>query len=189
MARRKPRAEEQQRELTRKEHRIRARDRERNRRLMIGTAIALGLAAVVIVFGLVNEFFLRPRSSVATVGGTEIVTRDYWKRVFLEQNQLQNQLVRLDQLERQFGGQGFFASQISQIQATLGSPFSLGVEVLDRMIREEVIRQQAAARGITVTEEEIDEALREEVASSLGVITIPQATATAEAAAAATATA
>jgi parvulin-like peptidyl-prolyl isomerase len=65
----------------------------------------------------------------------------------------------------------------------------LGVEVLDRMIQEEVIRQQAAARGITVTEAEVDEALREEIAGSQGAVTVPHATATAEAAVAATATA
>jgi hypothetical protein len=189
MAKRKSRGQEQPRELTRKEHRMRARDRERNRRLMIGVGIALGLAALVVVIGLVNEFVIKPNGSVATVGATKIVTRDFWKRVHLEQNQLQNQLIQYDQLERQFGGQGFFASQINQIQATLASPFTLGAEVLDRMIQEEVIRQEATARGITVTETEVDEALRQEVASGEGAVTAPQATATAEANAGATATA
>lgn len=68
MARRKARAEEPKRELTRKEHRIRAEVRERNRRLYIGVGAALGLALLLILAGLVNEFILRPRSDVATVG-------------------------------------------------------------------------------------------------------------------------
>lgn len=189
MARRKPRPEEEQKELTRKETRIRARERERNRKIMLGTGIAVGLALLLVIAGLVSEFVLRPNSAVATVGETKLVTRAFWKRTHLEQNRLQNQLVRMTQLEQQFGGQGFFTQQINQIQATLSSPFSLGVEVLDQMIREEVVRQKAAERGITVTDAEIDEALREEVAAGLGVVTEPQATSTAEAQAAATVTA
>lgn len=189
MARRKPRPEEEPRELTRKEHRIRARDRDRNRKIMLGAGVALGLALLLVIAGLVSEFVLRPNSAVATVGETKVVTRDFWKRTYLEQNRLQNQLIQMSQLEQQFGGQGFFAAQINQLQATLSSPFSLGVEVLDQMIREEVVRQKAAERGITVTEAEIDEALREEIAGQRGAVTAPQATATAESQAAATATA
>ena len=189
MARRNRRAEEQSRELTRKEHRIRSHDRERNQRIMLGTAIAIGLALLVVIFGLASEFIFRPNSSVATVGETNIVTRDFWKRIFLEQNRLQNQYIRLAQLEQQFGGQGFFTSQLNQVQATLSSDFTLGVEVLNQMIREEVIRQQAAARGITVSPEEVEEALREEVAAGQSAVTVPQATSTAEAGSNATATA
>jgi parvulin-like peptidyl-prolyl isomerase len=189
MARRKPRAEEQPRELTRKETRIHARQRERNRKIMLGTGIALAIALILVVAGVISEFVVRPNSAVARVGETQLITRDFWKRTFLEQNRLQNQMLRLSQLEQQFGGQGFFASQINQIQATLSSPFSLGAEVLDQMIREEVVRQKAAERGITVTDAEIDEALREEVAGQQGAITVAQATATAESQVAATATA
>jgi parvulin-like peptidyl-prolyl isomerase len=189
MARRKPRPQEEQRELTRKEHRLRSRDRQRNRRIMMGAGIAMALALLLVIAGLVSEFVIRPNSAVATVAGTQIITRDFWKRTFLEQNRLQNQLARMTQLEQQFGGQGFFTTQINQLQATLSSPFSLGVQVLDQMIREEVVRQKAAERGITVTEEEINDALREEVAGQQGAVTVPQATSTAEAAAGATVTA
>jgi parvulin-like peptidyl-prolyl isomerase len=189
MARRKSRAEEQPRELTRKETRLHAQQRERNRKIMLGTGIAVALALLLVTVGLISEFIIRPRSAVATVGETQLITRDFWKRTFLEQNRLQNQLINMSQLEQQFGGQGFFASQINQIQATLSSPFTLGVQVLDQMIQEEVVKQQAAARGITVTDAEIDEALREEVAAQQSTVTEPQATETAEAQVEATTTA
>ena len=189
MARRKSRAEEQPRELTRKETRLHAQQRERNRKILLWSGIAVALALVLVIAGLVSEFVIRPRSAVATVGETQLITRDFWKRTFLEQNRLQNQLINMSQLEQQFGGQGFFASQINQIQATLSSPFTLGVQVLDQMIQEEVVKQQAAARGITVTDAEIDEALREEVAAQQSAVTAPQATETAEAQVEATTTA
>ncbi len=189
MARRKPRPEEQPRELTRKETRLHAHQRERNRKIMLGAGIALAIALLLVIAGLVSEFVVKPNSMVATVGETQLITRDFWKRTFLEQNRLQNQLARMSQLEQQFGNQGFFATQINQLQGTLSSSFTLGVEVLDQMIREEVVRQQAAERGLTVTEAEIDEAIREEVAGQQGVVTMPQATSTAETQAAATVTA
>ena len=189
MARRKPRPQEEPRELTRKETRLHHQQRERNRKIMLGTGIALAVALLLVIAGLVSEFVVKPNSMVAKVGETQLITRDFWKRTFLEQNRLQNQLVRMTQLEQQFGNQGFFATQIQQLQATLSSPFSLGVEVLDQMIREEVVRVKAAERGITVTEAEIDEALREEVAGQQGAVTAPQATSTAEAYVQATATA
>lgn len=189
MARRKPRTPEAERVVTKKEHRIRARDRERNRKLMLGTGIAVGLALIMVIAGLISEFLIRPGSAVAKVGDATIVTRDFGKRVLLEQNRMQNQLQRLIQLEQQFGGQGFFAAQINQLQATLSSNFTLGLDTLDLMIEEEIVRAQAAARGITVSAAEIDQALREEVAAGQNAVTVPQATATAAARADATATA
>ena len=189
MAKRNRRVEAEARELTRKEVRMRTRDRERNRRLYLGTGIAVGLALLFVIIGLVSEFAIKPNSTLASVGEDTIVTKDFWKRTQLEKGQLQSQLVQMTQLEEQFGGQGFFTQQINQLQSTLSSPFALGMQVLNKMIDEKVIAQQATTLGITVTDEEVDEALREEVAARRSAITVPQATATAEAATVATATA
>lgn len=189
MAKRNRRVEAEARELTRKEVRLRTRDRERNRRLYLGTGIAVGLALLFVIIGLVSEFVIKPNSTLASVGEETIVTKDFWKRAKLEKGQLQSQLVQMSQLEEQFGGQGFFAQQINQLQSTLSSPFALGMQVLNKMIDEKVIAQQAAALGITVTDEEVDESLREEVAARRSAITVPQATETAEAGTVATATA
>lgn len=187
MAKRK-RQVEAERELTRKEIRLRARDRQRNRRLYIGAGIAIGLALLLVVVGAVIQYGVRPNSPVATVGEERIITRDFWQRMRFERWQMQNQLAQMQQLQAQFG-QNLFASQIAQVQSTLASPFALGIRVLDQMIDEAVIRQQAAARGITVSSEEVEAALREEIANSRGALSEPQATQTADAAAVATSTA
>jgi parvulin-like peptidyl-prolyl isomerase len=188
MAKRKRRVEEEERELTRKEIRLRTRDRKRNQRLYTGTGIAIGLALLLVVIGAVWQFAVRPGTAIASVGEDQIVTRDFWKRIRFERWQLQNQLFQMQQLEQQFG-QGIFGNQISQIQNTLANPGALATQVLDRMIDETVAEQQAVARNITVSEQEIEDALREEIANSRGAITEPQATSTAEAGAEATATA
>lgn len=189
MAKRTKRAEEQEeRELTRKEIRLRQRERERHRVLYMLVGVAVGLAVLLIVAGAIYQFAYIPNSTLATVAGEQIITKDFWKRARLERNQLQNQLVNMQQLQQQFGQQ-FFASQINQIQAQLQSPFSLGVSVLDKLIDEKLVAREAISRSITVSEEEVDEALREEVASGRNAVTAPQATSTAEGAINATATA
>jgi parvulin-like peptidyl-prolyl isomerase len=185
----KVQSEEVQRELTRKEQLLRHRDRERHKKLYMFVGIALGLALAFVLVGIVYQFLFLPNSAAAKVGDVSISTAEFQKRARFESSALQNQLLRLQQLEQQFGGQGFFQTQIAQIQATLASPFSLGTQALDGMIEDIVIAREAAARGITVTDEEVDEALREEVANAQGLVTEAQAAATATAGAAATATA
>jgi parvulin-like peptidyl-prolyl isomerase len=178
---------EMEREITKKEERLRKREREQHRTLYIGVGIAIGLSVLLMILGIVWEFAVRPNRTVASVGDDRIVARDFWQRTRLEQNQLQNALLFYQLQEQQFGGQGFFTQQINQLSATLASPFALGQQTLDQMIEERIIAQEAAARGVTVSDAEIDEALREEVANSVGAVLAPAATATAEAGAAATA--
>ncbi len=188
MAKRKRRGEEEPRELTRKEVHIRARDRERNRRLYWGAGIAIGLALLLVVVGIVMQYVVRPASAIASVGNDKIITRDYWKRLHFEKQQMEGQLLQMQQLEQQFG-KGIFDRQMQQIQSTLSSPFALGLQVLDHMIDEKVVAQQAISRTITVSDQEVEDALREEIANGRGAITVPQATSTAEAAVKETATA
>ena len=176
-------------ELTKKQQHLSAKDRERNRHVLIGTGIAIGLALLFVVIGVVYEYAYKPNSALAMVGENKIVTGDYWKRVHLSQNQLENQLEQYVKLERQFGNQGYFTSQIEQIKQLLYDPESLGQKVLEEMIQEKVIEQEAIARGVSVSDEEVDEAMREQVAASMRALTVAQATATADAQAAATATA
>ncbi|BAL99782.1 MULTISPECIES: peptidylprolyl isomerase [Caldilinea] len=178
-----------ERELTRKEQRLRQRDRERHKKLYTFVGVALGAALLFILIGVLYQFLILPRQQVARVGDVSITAEQFWKRVKYEQSQLQNQLIRYQQLEQQFGNQGFFAAQISQLQGTLGSPFALGQQALNAMLEDVIIQQEAAKRGIVVTDEEVEAALREEIANSLGLLTEPQATATAQAQIDATATA
>ncbi len=188
-SKKKKKANEQPREQTRKEKHLSAKDRERNRRVLIGTGSAIALALLFVVMGVVYEYAYKPSSALATVGEDKIATRDFWTRARLTQNQLENQLNQLVNLEQQFGGQGYFTTQINQIQNILQSPASLGQQTLDEMINDEIVMQEAANRGITVSDEEVDEALRQQVAASLQSVTESQATATADAAVNVTATA
>ncbi|MFL5761593.1 MAG: peptidylprolyl isomerase [Thermomicrobiales bacterium] len=64
-----------------KKRRVSRREREaRQRRLLYwGMGIATGLIVLVLGVGLVNQYFIKPRHVLATVDGTDIRRRDYWK--------------------------------------------------------------------------------------------------------------
>jgi parvulin-like peptidyl-prolyl isomerase len=66
---------------------------------------------------------------------------------------------------------------------------TLDMQVLDNLIDEELIRQEAVKNGLSVTEQEINDAIQREVARGAGFVTAPDATATAATAIEATATA
>ncbi|MBP6440251.1 MAG: peptidylprolyl isomerase [Caldilineaceae bacterium] len=185
----KEQQEEAKRELTRKEERLRHRDRERHKRLYTLVGVALGLALLLVVVGIVYQLAVVPNRSAVKVGETTVSATDFWKRVRLERFNLLNQLARYQELETQMGGQGVFNTQIAQLQATLASNFSIGAQAMDGVVEDLIVAQEAERRGITVSDEEVENALREEIANSQGLVTIAQATATAEANAGATATA
>lgn len=187
----KPRVKAPQ-ELTRKEIAINRRQKEQSRRVLIGTGAVILIVLLVIAAGLIDQFLIEPTSPVAKVEGVPIRTRNYQHRVQLQRYNLQRQIDQYQRLDAQFGsadGQSLFAAQISQLEALLNAPETLGRQVLDRMIEEEIIRQTAAQRGIVVTADEVEAELQSQVATFQGYIAERDVTATAEAIAQATATA
>ena len=187
--RRRRRQEEQPQVENRREVRLRARDRERNLRLTAIVGGLVGVALLLVLYGVANELIIKPNSVLAQVEDQTIVTRDFWQQARLRESELQNQRLRLQIFAQQFGDSSLFASQIASINATLASPLTLGTQVLNDMIEGAVLQIKAPEVGVSVTDEEVEETLRQEVAQGQGALTVPQATATADAAAEATATA
>ncbi len=186
--RRRKQAEQPQVE-NRRETRLRARERERNLRMMSIVGGIVGVALILVLYGVINELVIKPNSVLAQVEDRTIVTRDFWQQSRLRQSELENQRLRLQIFSQQFGDSSLFASQIASINATLASPLTLGTQVLNDMIEGAVLQIKAPEVGVAVTDEEVEETLREEVARGQGALTVPQATATADAAVEATATA
>lgn len=185
----KAQQEEAKRDLTRKEQLLRQRDRERHKRLYTFVGIALGAALLFVALGVIYQIIYAPSRTAVKVGDTTVNATEFWKRARFERFSLLNQLARYQDLEAQMGGQGLFDTQIAQIQAILASNFSIGAQAMDGIVEDLVVAQLAADRGITVTDADVDNALREEIANGQGLVTVAQATATAEAYAGATATA
>ncbi|MGC8781601.1 MAG: peptidylprolyl isomerase [Anaerolineae bacterium] len=123
-------------EPTRKETARRRRDEERNRRVLIGLAAVAGLLILIIAAGVVQELVLKPRQPIAVVNDARISTADYARRVR-------------------------YAWYQESLQQQGQDPQTISLNVLDQMIDEQLLRQEAQKRGITVSADEIERALEE----------------------------
>ena len=167
------------------------KERERSRVITIIVGLVVGLAIVAVVGALLWQSVVTPISSVAVVNGDRIATRDLWNRAQYDHLQRESNLRNLLNYQQQIdpgGKQGFFTSQIQQLQGDLVDNEGLTNKVLEQMIEEDLIRQQAAKNGVTVSDAEIQAKLESVVAAQNSSVTAPDATATAEALAAATPT-
>lgn len=149
-------------------------ERERQQsRIILYVFIGI-LAAVVflLVYGYLDINYFQLQRPVAKVGETEILANQFEARVRLQRQQFVGQYNQLasqyDQYQQFSQATGMdlsqqleqISSQAQQIQGTLDSSESLGQIVLDQLVNEELIRQEAKKRGITVSEEEMTEAMQ-----------------------------
>jgi len=151
--------------LTRKQHSRLERERSMKRLLIWGVTV-VGIAVVgIMVYGLVVEKVIKAREPVAIVGGTSITTAEYQARVrFMQmrmQNELQHWLQQQQTLDPTDQSMQFYLEYIQgnirDLQTKL-SPANapvIGEQVLDQLIQEELVRQEADRRGITVAPEEV----------------------------------
>ena len=180
--------------LTRKQVARSKKARREQRIIIIGLTVVSVVVAVVLGLGLYQEYVAKPASPVAIVNGVPIRTDTYQKRVryqrLLTLNYIANLQAQKAQLDPADESSQFLAQYLQQsIDKVQSQMLTLDMQVLDNLIDEELIRQEAAKNGLTVTEQEVDEAIRREVARGAGFVTVPDATATAAAAVEATATA
>jgi len=157
------------RQLTRKEQEA------RQKRIVTTFAlVTAGAVLLVLAFGFYQEYMAKPAAPVATVNGKQISTRDYQAMVkyrrFANNStiaQWEDQLSRLDATDED---QQFLVTYVQQqIQQLQSNALTLPSDVLDDMIDDELIRQEAASRNITVTADE----LQEEVETQFGYIRNP----------------
>lgn len=120
----------------------------------------IGLLVVVaglIGYAILYNDYLQARQPVAKIGNVNITVSEWQARVRLQYQSLQNQYAMYQQYGQMFGMD--FSQQLQQIQSQLSNPTSLGQSVLDQMIDEELVRQEAAKRGITTSKSEVDTAI------------------------------
>jgi hypothetical protein len=154
------------REMTRKHLRRAERETRQRRWLFIGLGAVLLLVVGLVGYAFLNEYVIKVRQPVATVNSKNISTAYFQKRVRYARVQLTNQLAQLQAQRDQFGSDpslSFITQQIDQqiqsVQAQLSSPTTLGKQVLDGLIEEELVRQEAAKRSLTVAPDEVQTAI------------------------------
>ncbi len=153
----------QQQTESRKFRRVSRRVQQQQRLLLYATLAFAALLLGILGYGVLDQKVLRFRRPVAKVNGEVISAQEFVVRARLRRAQLINQVDKTLQYAQFFGNdpqfQQYFQSQIAQAQRLLDNPQALGREVINALIEERLIVQEAQKRGITVSEEEIDREL------------------------------
>jgi peptidyl-prolyl cis-trans isomerase D len=149
-----------------KKHLARAqRERIQRRWTLVGALVVIALVVGLIAYGLAEQTIINPRRAVATVNGEKITSAYVQARYILARYNLQGQAQQIGQFMAMFGGDETFTSslqsQLDQITSLLADPPSLKRSVLDNLVEERLIRQEAKRRGIVVSEAEVDAAVQE----------------------------
>jgi len=150
-------------ELTKKGIRLGKKAQRQKQMILIGTAVVTIVVVGLLIFGYYQEYLVKPTEPVAMVGEVPIRADTFQKIVRYYRSNLKNQLAMLqnqlagldpDDASNQFIFQ-YYQQQIEQLQTQLSDPQTLGQQALDDLIDDELIRQEAARRGIVVTPEEV----------------------------------
>jgi len=153
--------------FSKKDKTNREKDQSMRRLILIGVIIVAALILGTIIFGLVDTYVLRQNKAVARVNSEKITVKEFQTRVrYTRNNLVKNYLSNLPLYEAfatdpNYGQ--YFASQLQDIilQLDESNTETLGSDVLDQLVTEKIILQEAKKLGITVSEEEITKGLEE----------------------------
>lgn len=150
----------------------RLHEEERQRLVILITGAAIGLALLVVLGGVLYERLWLPSRPVASAGTASLSRNDYWTE---RRNAFAREIVQNFQLVALFGGNPQFVQQFQGqspgINLRVGAIRSAEVEgaVVDQWVTRQVKEQGAAGRGISVSDDEVNQA----IAGDLGLIFLP----------------
>ena len=153
-------------------------ERERQQVRLIRWIAIGGVVAVVLllVYGYLNLNVFQLQKPVAEVNGEVITTREWQERVRFQRVNLLNLYNTYVFYQQSFGMDT--TQQQQEVLFYLQTPEALGQQVVDQMIDEAFIRQEAEKRGITVSEEEVQTEIQNEYGFFPGGTPTPTMTAT-----------
>ncbi len=144
---------------TKKQLAISKKDRDRQRWVVIGVIGVAALVVLVLIFGFVQVYVLQPNSPIAKVDGVPISNALYQKMYRFQSYQFNQNLAQLQRQQAQYAGdekQKFMYDYLTQnIQQLQSRQATMPQDVLNTLIDDELIRKEAAKRGISVTPDEV----------------------------------
>lgn len=149
-------------QVTKKHIAKQEKEKRQTRSIIIGSIVVLAIVLVLVAYVLIDTYISKPNIVVASVGETDITVKQYQPQVKYTRLNMINQASQYYYYYQMFGDYGSsFLTASQNMVLSLGSPTTIGNEVLDGMIDDILIQEEAAKRGITVSQAEIDEAIME----------------------------
>jgi parvulin-like peptidyl-prolyl isomerase len=118
-----------------------------------------GVIALLIGYGALDTYYLQKQKPVAEVNGEKIAIGEWQERIQMQRANLVNSYQVYQFYQANFGGD--YTQQFQQIESYINFPQLIGQQVLDQMVDEALVRQEAEKRGITVTDEEVEKYIQE----------------------------
>ncbi len=153
-----------------RKHIARAQRERMQRNWLIGGTIAVVVTVIgLVTYGYLQQTVFLKNKAVATVNGEKITVEQFQKRVRYTRSNLIGQYQQYAQILQFFGNDPEspftqqYQAQLQQVAAQLSNPISVGQRTLDQMIDEIILRQKAEEMGITVTEEEVERFIQEQL--------------------------
>jgi parvulin-like peptidyl-prolyl isomerase len=150
-----------------KKHLARLERERRQRRYIIITSIVVVVLVVGFIgYGILDRLVIQPLQPVATVNGAKITTKDWQAHVRYARQGIIQQYIQTAQLAQAFGSDPstaqYFQNSLQQIASQLDDPNTIGNQVLNTMIQDELIKAEATVRGLTVSDADLDKALQDD---------------------------
>lgn len=140
------------------------RERIQTRNIMIASLVTVVVVLIIIAYGVLNQTVLQKIKPVAVVNGDKITVETFEAQTRYARYTLINNASSTYQFAQMFGSDpntlASFAQQLQQYQSQL-VPNVMGEQVINRLVEDLLIRQEAAKRGITVTKDEVEKAFEE----------------------------
>jgi peptidyl-prolyl cis-trans isomerase D len=159
-------AKKQPSKVISKKHIARMQKERQQIRIIMYAALSVVVVVIGLIgYGVLNQTVFQNLQPVANVNGEKITTKSFEAHVRLTRQQMITQYQQYYQFAQMFGLDPNTDSTISnvlqQIQLQLNDSASLGESVINQMIDNIIIRQEAKKRGIIVSSEEVNQAIQD----------------------------
>jgi foldase protein PrsA len=171
-ASRKRKKSEQVERQTKKQIALGRKEARQNRVILISIGALAAVIVAIIAFGVIRELVVEPSQPVATVNGNKIPADVYQDLVtyrrYNQYVQISNMQNALDEMsaspeENEFLI-SFYEQQISQMQSQLAL---LPQTAVDELIEDELIEEKAREEDISVTPQEVQDAIESDLRLAL----------------------
>jgi parvulin-like peptidyl-prolyl isomerase len=140
------------------------RERIQTRNITLISVAVVLVVLIILGYGILNQTVLQQTRPVAVVNGDKIRANTFEAQTRYARYTLVNNATSTYQFAQMFGSDAntlmSFAQQLQQYQAQL-VPNVMGEQVLNRLIEDQLIKQEAQRRGITVSKQEVGKAFEE----------------------------
>lgn len=152
---------------------MREREQEQQRVLFIALGIVAALIVIVLAIGYWRTVIAVQDETIASVNGVALKVRDYQARARFDAQTIVNRINSIQSAFQQFNPNDpsmaslvqYYQNQLSQQQQALQQSPS---KSLENLIDDELVRQEAAKRGIAITSAEVDREIELSIKENLG---------------------